>query len=91
MKVKGIKRGNKIELLEEIDIPDEQEIMIIIENDQTSHLVTGNNQSSNKTQMGFGEFIQRFRQERNLEKTGIETEELLEGVRDLTSGREVIW
>ena len=44
-----------------------------------------------KTQLGFGEFIQKFRQEHNLAQEGIESEELLKEVRDLSSGREVIW
>jgi hypothetical protein len=50
-----------------------------------------NSQNINQTQLGFGDFIQKFRQEHNLEQEGIESEELLEGVRDLSSGREVIW
>lgn len=90
MKVKGIKRGNKIELLEEVDIPDDQEIIIDINDDQLSQFKNLTNQASSETQIGFGEFIQKFRQEHNLEETGIETEELLLGVRDSSSGREVI-
>jgi len=50
-----------------------------------------NNPNIGQTQLGFGEFIQKFRQEHNLEQDGIESEELLEGVRDLSSGSEVIW
>lgn len=50
-----------------------------------------NNPNIGQTQLGFGEFIQKFRQEHNLEQDGIESEELLEGVRDLSSESEVIW
>ncbi|AVQ73840.1 hypothetical protein MTo_01449 [Microcystis aeruginosa NIES-1211] len=50
-----------------------------------------NNSNIGQTQLGFGEFIQKFRQEHNLEQNGIESEELLEGVCDLSSGSEVIW
>ena len=50
-----------------------------------------NNSNIGKTQLSFGEFIQKFRQEHNLKQDGIESEELLEGVRDLSSGSEVIW
>ena len=47
--------------------------------------------NTNQTQLGFGDFIQEFRLEHNLEQKGIEPEELLESLRDLSSGREVIW
>ena len=47
--------------------------------------------AQNITTLGFGEFIQKFRQEHNLAQEGIEPEELLKEVRDLSSGREVIW
>lgn len=50
-----------------------------------------NPQNINQIQLGFGEFIQKFRQEHNLAQEGIESEELLKEVRDLSSGREVIW
>jgi len=50
-----------------------------------------NNSNIGQTQLSFGEFIQKFRQEHNLKQDGIESEELLEGVRDLSSGSEVIW
>ncbi len=50
-----------------------------------------NYKNISETQLGFGEFIQKFRQEHNLAQEGIESEELLKEVRDLSSGREVIW
>lgn len=84
--------GNKIEIqTPELNVGEVVEVFILTKTPK-------NNQDQNESEplidlfsLGFGEFIQKFRQEHNLEQDGIESEELLEGVRDLSSGREVIW
>jgi hypothetical protein len=77
MKVRGVKRGNTIELLEPLDIADAREITIEIESDRLDS--------------DFGEFIHRFREEHDLENEGIEPEEFLKQSRDRSPGREVNW
>jgi hypothetical protein len=72
MQIKRIKNSKNIEILDDLDIPDGQEISLSIE--------TG------------GEFWQRlqsFRQELDSERIWIEPD-VFEGVRDSSSGREVI-
>lgn len=91
MLIKGIKRGKIIELLEELSIPDEQEILIDIQEKQLINQVEEFPKNSTPSQFSFIELLQKFRQEENLEAAGIEPEEILEGVRDLSPGREVVW
>lgn len=79
MQLKGIKRGNNIELLKELDIPDGQEVIIEVQEENPQL-----NKKSN-----FWEAMQKFRQEENIELEGIEPE-VFEGVRDKSPGREVV-
>ena len=72
MFVKGIKRGRNIEIFEDLNIPDGQEILIIIE-----------------TRGSFWKSLNSFRQELDTERIWLEPE-VFEGVRDSSSGREVI-
>lgn len=81
MKIKGIKRGQTIELLEKINIPDGSEILISID-DEDNQLIA--------LQFGFWETLENFRQEVDLQEIGIEPK-IFEGVRDLSPGREVNW
>ncbi|MEW5859114.1 MAG: hypothetical protein AB1861_17300 [Cyanobacteriota bacterium] len=81
MKIKGIKRGQNIELLEIINIPDGSEILISID-DEDNQLIA--------LQSEFWEALENFRQEVDLQETGIEPE-IFEGVRDSLPGREVNW
>jgi len=71
MQLKGIKRGNNIELLKELDIPDGQEVIIEVQEENLQL-----NKKSN-----FWENMQKFRQEENIEAEGIEPE-VFGGVRD---------
>jgi len=71
MQLKGIKRGNNIELLKELNIPDGQEVIIEVQEE--------NSQSNKKS--SFWEDMQKFRQEENIEAKGIESE-VFGGVRD---------
>ncbi|AFZ13931.1 hypothetical protein Cri9333_3092 [Crinalium epipsammum PCC 9333] len=78
MKIKAIKRGQTIELLEPINISDGE---IIIDIDE---------QQSSDVKPNFWEALQEFRQQVNLEELEIEPEEIFAGLRDKSPGRDVI-
>lgn len=79
MLIKGIKRGNTIELIEPLDIPDGQEIILEIQ---------GDGQEQKKSV--FWETLEKFRLDVNVEALGIDNEAIFGDVRDLSPGREVI-
>lgn len=79
MLIKGIKRGNTIELIEPLDIPDGQEIILEIQGDE---------QEQKKSV--FWETLAKFRLDVNVEALGIDNEAIFGDVRDLSPGREVI-
>ena len=79
MLIKGIKRGNTIELIEPLDIPDGQEIILEIQGDE---------QEQKKSV--FWEALAKFRLDVNVEALGIDNEAIFGDVRDLSPGREVI-
>jgi hypothetical protein len=81
MKIKGIKHRNSIEIFQELNIPDGQEIIIEIL-DESTKIVTGESQ--------FCKSLEKFRQEQQLEVSGIEPE-VFADVRDSSPGREVTW
>ena len=78
MKIKAIKRGQTIELLEHINISD-GEIIIDIDEQQSSDF-----------KPNFWEALQEFRQHLNLEEFEIEPAEIFAGLRDKSPGRDVI-
>ncbi|ELS00217.1 hypothetical protein [Gloeocapsa sp. PCC 73106] len=91
MLIKGTKRGKNIELLEELDIPDEQSIIIEIQEQQLMNEKEKAILNPNQIQFSFSELLHKFRQEEHLEAAGIESAEILEDVRDSSPGREVVW
>lgn len=81
MRVKGIKKGNIIELLQEINLPDDQMVIVEIEED---------NSKIDQTQT-FVSLIKSFREQENLEEAEIIPENIFGKIRDSSSGREVSW
>jgi hypothetical protein len=76
MEYQGIKKGKVIELLEEMDIPDGEEVTIILQREK-----------DNQKELNFGESILKFREKHNLEENGIDaTDDFLEGVRSRLGG-----
>ena len=61
MEYQGIKKGKVIELLEEMDIPDGEEVTIILQREK-----------DNQKELNFGESILKFREKHNLEENGID-------------------
>ncbi len=86
MKIKGIKQGKIIKMLEEINIPDGTEILVEIDTDFEQYL--SSQCISEKCE--FWKALEKFRQEEDLEATGIESE-IFTGVRDTSPGRKVVW
>jgi antitoxin component of MazEF toxin-antitoxin module len=80
MKIKGIKRGQTIELTEAINLADGEEVILEIPDQQLS-----------TEKLGFGDSILKFRQVHHLDMEGIEPEDWLQDVQDKTPGREVNW
>jgi hypothetical protein len=81
MKIKGIKHRNSIEIFQELNIPDGQEVIIEILSKSTT-IASGESQ--------FCKSLEKFRQEQQLEASGIEPE-IFADVRDSSPGREVTW
>jgi hypothetical protein len=81
MKIKGIKHRNSIEIFQELNIPDGQEVIIEI-------LYESKTIASGESQ--FCKSLEKFRQEQQLEGSGIEPE-IFADVRDSSPGREVTW
>ncbi|AHJ27491.1 hypothetical protein PN465_07105 [Nodularia spumigena CS-584] len=79
MKIKGIKRKNTIELFQEIKIPDGQQIVIEIIQEEPK--------KNGISESQFWQSLENFRQEQELE---IEPE-VFANVRDTSPGREVNW
>lgn len=80
MQIIAIKRGQTLEILENLEIPDGQSVIIEIIDDII-----------NQKKGNFGENLEEFRREYNIAELDIDVDAIFAGVRDKTTGREVNW
>jgi cellobiose PTS system EIIB component len=90
MRVKGIKRGQIIELLEAVaNLPDGAELIMDIELAPTSQAIVDATEPANTDRLNFVQSLQRFREKYQLEQAGLDPDELFKEVRDHSPVREV--
>jgi hypothetical protein len=78
MHITAIKRGQTLEISENLDIPDGQEVRIEI-------IYTQSNDNNGK----FGNSLEEFRRQHNIAELDIDIDAIFGDVRDKSSGREV--
>ncbi|KYC35767.1 hypothetical protein WA1_08175 [Scytonema hofmannii PCC 7110] len=78
MHITAIKRGQTLEISENLDIPDGQEVRIEI-------IYTPSNDNNGK----FGNSLEEFRRQHNIAELDIDIDAIFGDVRDKSSGREV--
>lgn len=80
MQITAIKRGQTLEISENLEIPDGQSILIeIVDN------------NINKQKGYFGENLEEFRRQNNIAELDIDVDAIFADVRDKTTGSEVNW
>ncbi|AFY35393.1 hypothetical protein [Calothrix sp. PCC 7507] len=78
MQIIAIKRGQTLEILENLDIPDGQVVRIEIIDAQI-----------NQEQGKFGDNLEEFRRQHNIAELDIDVDAIFGDVRDKSPGREV--
>jgi len=79
MQIKAIKRGQTLEIWENLDIPDGQVVSIEILDPETS-----------QEQGKFGDSLEDFRRRYNIAELDLDIDDIFTDVRDKSLGREVV-